>query len=193
MLDLLDIAKRIGPKFPREVFHLDSTDPEWEDDMNYLYPNYAKWTTRFGFHGFAIFLYVYNYQILNYNAHWRALNKLALFFIFFYTTRTIYHYKKDVLRANLFDEYVQLRSDEIIKERQPLLRSDAVKRWTWFNCDLEETLSRCNRQSYTNTSADFKNSELILQDFIRRHTDETAAFPITIENAKIGPENMSLI
>lgn len=26
MLDLLDVVKRIGPKFPYEVFHLDSTD-----------------------------------------------------------------------------------------------------------------------------------------------------------------------
>ena len=50
---------------------------------------------------------------------------LFLFFIFFYTTRTIYHYKKDILRANLFDEYVQLRADEIIKEREPLLKSES--------------------------------------------------------------------
>ena len=94
--------------------------------MNYLYPDYARWTNRFMLHGFSIFLYIYNYQILNYNAHWRAVNKLALFFIFFYTTRTIYHYKKDILRANLFDEYVQLRADEIIKEREPLLRSEGM-------------------------------------------------------------------
>ena len=63
----------------------------------------------------------------------------------------------------------------------------------WFNCDLEETLSRCNRQSYTNTSEDFKNAELVLQDFIRRHTDETQALPLTAENAKIGPDNYPLI
>ncbi len=68
-----------------------------------------------------------------------------------------------------------------------------MKRWTWFNCDLEETLSRCNRQSNTNTSADFKNSELVLQDFIRRHTDETSTLPITIDNAKIGPDNYPLV
>ncbi len=93
--------------------------------MNYLYPNYDRWFSRFALHGFGLFMYVYNYQILNYNAHWRAVNKLALFFIFFYTTRTIYHYKKDILRANLFDEYVQLRSDEIINEREPLLKSES--------------------------------------------------------------------
>ena len=93
--------------------------------MNYIYPQYSKWNNRFVLHGMSLFFYVYNYQILNYNAHWRALNKLALFFIFFYSTRTIYHYKKDILRANLFDEYVQLRADEIIKEREPLLKTES--------------------------------------------------------------------
>ncbi len=43
----------------------------------------------------------------------------------FYSSRTIYHYKKDILRANLFDEYVQMRSDELIAERKPLLKSDS--------------------------------------------------------------------
>lgn len=45
--------------------------------------------------------------------------------MFFYTSRTIYHYKKDIIRANLFDEYVQLRSDEIVKEKEPLLKSES--------------------------------------------------------------------
>jgi len=157
--------------------------------MNYIYPEYHKWNNRFALHGMSLFFYVYNYQILNYNAHWRALNKLALFFLFFYTTRTIYHYKKDVLRANLFDEYVQLRSDEIVKEREPLLRTEKVKRWVWFDLDARETLSRCHRQSYLNSSEDFKDAELVLQDFIRRYTDETQALPLTPESARIGPEN----
>lgn len=73
------------------------------------------------------FFYVYNYQILNYNAHWRAVHKLALFFTVFYSSRTIYHYKKDIVRANLFDEYVQMRADELIKEKTPLLKSEGNK------------------------------------------------------------------
>lgn len=43
----------------------------------------------------------------------------------FYSSRTIYHYKKDILRANLFDEYVQMRADELIQERKPLLKSES--------------------------------------------------------------------
>lgn len=71
------------------------------------------------------FLYVYNYQILTYNAHWRAVHKLAIFYLIFYTSRTLYHYKADVLRANLFDEYVQLRADELIKQNEPVLKSES--------------------------------------------------------------------
>lgn len=72
------------------------------------------------------------------------------------------------------------------------MRSIEVKRWIWYQLDLKETLSRCHRQSYFNTSEDFKDAELILQDFIRRYTDETQSLPITTENAKIGPDTLPL-
>ena len=101
-----------------------------------MYPDYYRWNARFVTSAAMMFFYVYNYQILTYNAHWRVINKLALFYIFFYTGRNIYHYKKDILRANLFDEYVQLRADELIKEREPLLRSEEMKKWIWFTADL---------------------------------------------------------
>ena len=40
MLDLLDVVKRIGPKFPLNAMILDPNDPEWDDDMTYLYVDY---------------------------------------------------------------------------------------------------------------------------------------------------------
>ena len=40
MLDLLDVVKRIGPKFPVNALFLDPHDPEWDDDMTYLYVDY---------------------------------------------------------------------------------------------------------------------------------------------------------
>lgn len=63
----------------------------------------------------------------------------------------------------------------------------------WYKCDLKRTLERVHRQSYFNSGEDFKDSELILQDFIRRYTDETQALPITTENATIGPIGNSLL
>ncbi len=67
-----------------------------------------------------------------------------------------------------------------------------VHKWLWFNFDLESTLSRVHRQSFTNSQEDFKNSELILQDFIRRYTDETQSLPLTPANALIGPGNIPI-
>lgn len=43
MLDLLDVCKRIGPKFPVQSMLLDPHDPEWDDDMTYLYVDYPQY------------------------------------------------------------------------------------------------------------------------------------------------------
>lgn len=54
-----------------------------------------------------------------------------------YYSQTLYaKYRKQVLRCNLFDEYVQMRADELVKEREPLLRGEDMKRWIWYSADL---------------------------------------------------------
>ncbi len=186
MLDLFDVIKRITPKFPVNVLYLDPNDTEWEDNMNYMYPDYSRWKNRFILLGCSYFMYFYNYQIIAHNAHWRGTHKLFLLILFFYTSRHIYNYRKDVLRVNLFDEYVQLRADELIKQNEGLVRSEPVKRYIWYTLDLKETIKRAKRQSYLNSSEDFKDAELILQDFIRRHTDETQRLPLNADKHLIG-------
>ena len=79
-----------------------------------------------------------------------------------------------------------MRADELIKEREPILQSEQMKKWVWFTCDLHETQTRIHRQSYKNDPTDFADSELLLQDFIRRYTDETEEMPLNLKNAKIG-------
>jgi hypothetical protein len=190
MLSLMDVVSRITPKFPLNTLTLDPQDPEWEDDMNYLYPDYNRWRRRALGLSFSYFMYIYNYQIIAHNAHWRSAHKLIVFFMVYYSVKTIFNYRKDVLRANLFDEYVQLRADELIKQRESSVKSESVKKYIWFKLDLMNTLKRCKRQSYINTSEDFKDAELILQDFIRRHTDETQPLPLNVDNAIIGPKAM---
>ena len=71
-----------------------------------------------------------------------------------------------------------MRADELVKEREPLLRSEAMTKWIWYTIDMQETLGRCHRQSYNNDATDFADSELLLQDFIRRYTDETKEMPL---------------
>lgn len=192
MLDLFDVIGRITPKFPINVLTLNPEDPEWDDDMNYLYPDYNKWRMRaFGLSS-LLFMYIYNYQIIAHNAHWRLTHKIGLFFLAFYTGRTYLNYRKDVVRANLFDEYVQLRADELVKQHEKNIKSEDVKRYVWYLSDLKSTLDRAKRQSYKNSSEDFMDAELILQDFIRRHTDETLPLPLTTKNAVIGHRDMRL-
>lgn len=79
-----------------------------------------------------------------------------------------------------------------MSKREHLAKTEDVKRWIWYHLDLEDTVNRVNREAYTNTGADFKNSELIMQDFIRRYTDETQPLPLTTENANIGPRYVPL-
>ena len=79
-----------------------------------------------------------------------------------------------------------MRADELVKEREPLLKSVDMKRWVWYSADLQETLIRCHRQSYKNDASDFADSELLLQDFVRRYSDDTEAKPLKIGVHKVG-------
>ena len=61
-----------------------------------------------------------------------------------------------------------------------------MKEFVWFTADLQETMTRCHRQSFKNDASDFADSELLLQDFIRRYTDETQEKPLKIGKNLIG-------
>ena len=79
-----------------------------------------------------------------------------------------------------------MRADELVQEREPLLRGEAMKKWVWFSADMQETLMRAHRQSYKNDASDFADSELLLQDFIRRYTDETDSKPLKVGEHRVG-------
>ena len=61
-----------------------------------------------------------------------------------------------------------------------------MKEWVWYTADLQETLIRVHRQSWNNHASDFADSELLLQDFIRRYTDDTLAKPLNTRDHLIG-------
>ena len=186
MLDLLDVARRIGPKFPLDAMFLDPHDPEWDDDMTYLYVDYPYYKKYIMFASFTSFLFLYNYNIMFHNKNMAFVTKSTLGCLFFVSNFLYYKYRKQVLRCNLFDEYVQLRADELVAEREHLLRGPQMKEWVWFTADLQETMTRCHRQSFKNDASDFADSELLLQDFIRRYTDETEEKPLKIGKNVIG-------
>ena len=186
MLDLVDVCMRVGPRFPIDAMFLDPHDSEWDDDMTYLYVEYPFYKDYMFYGCIGSFWLLYNYNVLVHNKNFGFITKAMCGSLFFYSNFIYYKYRKQVLRCNLFDEYVQMRADELVKEREPLLHSDAMKKFVWFTADLKETLTRVHRQSFKNDASDFADSELLLQDFIRRYTDETAAKPLTIGNARIG-------
>ena len=114
------------------------------------------------------------------------MTKATLGLLFFASNQIYFKYRKQVLRCNLFDEYVQMRADELVKEREHLLKGEQMKKWIWFTADLQETLMRCHRQSFKNDASDFADSELLLQDFVRRYTDDTLEKPLTVGQHRIG-------
>ena len=186
MLDLIDVATKVGPRFPVDAMFLDPHDSEWDDDMTYLYVEYPFYKQYTMYATLTSVAFLYNYNFLMHNKNMGFVTKSTLGLLFVFSNAIYYKYRKQVLRCNLFDEYVQMRADELVEEREPLLRGPEMKKWVWFTADLQETLMRCHRQSFKNDASDFADSELLLQDFIRRYTDETAAKPLSIGSARIG-------
>ncbi len=52
------------------------------------------------------------------------------------------------------------------------------KKFIWWQEDLRETLTKVYRQANNHHASDFKDSELILQDFINRYVDPKAQSPM---------------
>ena len=132
MLDLMDVISRIGPKAPLDCFFLDPNDPEWDDDMTYLYVEYPYYKRYMMFASVITFSFLYNYNIFFHNKNMAFVTKATLGSLFVVSNFLYYKYRKQILRCNLFDEYVQMRADEIIAERKHLLRGEKMKEWIWF-------------------------------------------------------------
>ena len=186
MLDLLDVAKKIGPKAPWRTLILDPFDSEWDDDMTYLYVDHAFYRAWLTYASVMGFFFLYNYRAFFHNKNFAFVTKSTLGLTWVFSNLVYWKYRKQVLRCNLFDEYVQMRADELVKQNEKQLKSEEMKRWVWYTADLEETLARCHRQAYNNDASDFADSELLLQDFVRRYTDETEEMPLNLSNAKIS-------
>jgi hypothetical protein len=52
------------------------------------------------------------------------------------------------------------------------------KKFVWWQDDLKETLEKVYRQANNHHASDFKDSELVLQDFIDRYVDPKAKSPM---------------
>ncbi len=59
-----------------------------------------------------------------------------------------------------------------------LYKNIDFKKYVYWHEDLKETLAKVHRQANDHKASDFKDSELIVQDFINRWVDSSAASPM---------------
>jgi len=139
--------------------------------------------------------YAHNYNRLTANLRFRTLRNVfplinagIFYFAYRYAVAGRSKYKTQIAKINLFDEYCWLRAQELVKQNEYLFKHEGkrwamtdIKRFVWWNNDLKDTLAKVHRQANDHEASDFKDSELLLQDFINRYTDPNSQNPL--ENA----------
>ena len=71
----------------------------------------------------------------------------------------------------LFEEYTQARAEQLVEQNSYLFEHPHFARFVYFQEDLKNTLNSVHRQANNHADSDFKDSELILQDFFARHSN----------------------
>lgn len=82
------------------------------------------------------------------------------------------------MKVNLFDEYCYMRSQELVQQNSYLVDSPDFEKMAFWRLDFEDTIGKIYRNANDNKESDFKDSELILQDFINRYVDPNAESPM---------------
>ncbi|KAM3138013.1 hypothetical protein pb186bvf_009908 [Paramecium bursaria] len=190
VVELIETANLTQPKIPTRAFLLDPTDPEWDDDMTLPVIEYEKFIYQAGAFGVNLFLYAYNYNVFTANIRLRLLRYLFPVINIAAFTKVYADYKEQLTKVNLFDQYVYLRAQELVAQNEYLLEHEGllqinyvdVKRFVWWYEDYKETLGRVHRQANDHEASDFKDSEIILQDFIKRYTNPKENRPLNIAN-----------
>ena len=168
---LITIAPRLTPKVPNYLLSLDPNDPEWDDKMIYPIVNHWKHIYRSFLFGLTTLFYGYNWNVLHANPRL----KLARYFLpvlsAYYLGVIVHGYNDEKEKVRLFENYCEVRAKELVESRKYLLKHDHFKRFVYFHNDLTQTLDKVHRQANNHHTSDFKDSELVMQDFIRRHSD----------------------
>lgn len=169
---LINIMPRLCPKFPN-VFILDKTDPEWDDKMVYPTINHARSFYQLTVWGGITAFFAYNWNVIAGNKRLRLLKLFypALSSIMLVTTYT--NYRTEYTKVDMFEMYCEKRANELVEQNKYLFEHEHFKRFVYFQEDLKETLKRIHRQANDHERTDFKDSELIVQDFIRRYSNKS--------------------
>ena len=161
-----------------EAFVLDANHPEWDDRMVYPKIDHMKYIWGGFTIGLNMLFYSYNYNLFTANIRFRTLRYMMPIFNTFLFGLSYQQYRQQITKINLFDEYVYLRAQEIVKEKEFIFDHPDFERFQWFVDDFQETFLRVHRQANNHDASDFADSELLMQDFIRRYSDPSAKLPI---------------
>lgn len=170
---LINICPRLKPVTPPNFLTLDEQDPEWDDKMIFPVMNWRRFWGGLAYWGLLTGFYVYNWNVLHTNLRLRLLGYAYPFISIYFLSHSALLYLNSMKKIHLFDNYVNTRAQELFEQNQFILDHTIFERSVYFEADLQETLARVHRQANNHDASDFKDSELILQDFIRRHSDVT--------------------
>lgn len=171
MNKLINIMPRLAPKMPKNLAFLDELDPEWDDKMIYPVVNHFQLLSRFTYWALYTAFYGYNWNVLHGNPRLRLLAYSYPFISGMFLVSMAGQYTEEVQKVRLFENYCAVRARELFEQNKFMLEHEHFKRLVWFGEDLTDTLRRVHRQANNHDASDFKDSELILQDFIRRYSD----------------------
>ena len=150
--------------------------PWWiiEDTSSWHSEPVSSWYTVF----YTQWFYAYNYNTFTTSIRFRTFRNFFPLAVAALVGFGYYRYRLQVLKINLFDEYCYLRSEELVKQNEYLFKSPEFEKWVYWKADFLETLGKIYRQGNDNAPSDFKDSELLLQDFINRYVDPTSQSPM---------------
>ena len=171
MNKLINVCSRLAPKAPPNLIILDELDPEWDDRMIFPVVNYKQLVVKASYWGLFTSFYAYNWNVLHTNLRLRLISYAYPFLSLLFLGDIAYSYNREFRRVRLFENYCEVRAKELFEQNKFMLNHEHFRRMIWFQQDLEETLARVHRQANNHDASDFKDSELILQDFIRRYSD----------------------
>lgn len=189
MLKLLRILPRLSPKPPSLLFGLNEFDPEFEDKMVYPQINWFGLLSKSSILGCMSLFYFYNYNLFQFNKNYRMIRYLFPITMSVMTVRIFRAYWLEHRKITEFEAYCKKRATELVEENKYLLDTPEFKNWVNYNEEMREVMSKVHRQANNHDASDFKDSELILQDFIRKKVGSKglrkALFPdgeVVIEN-----------
>lgn len=171
ILNMIAVLPRLAPKIPSELLYLDPMDPEFEDKMVYPVIEWNKFMYQGLIWASTTAFFMYNWNTIMGNKRLRILKGMYPFLSVTMLGSIHYNYSLQMSKVKMFELYTDAKANLLIDDNMYLFDHPHFKRYVYFNEDLKETLASVHRQANNHDASDFKDSELILQDFIRRYSN----------------------